>query len=172
MLFIQEIIVTYHKDVRYANFANVRKSLRFCPIPEQKPEQGEIYFHAVEFVQRKDKMYCNCRFSGTLKEPSFSQPFSQRISVTKENDSYKIGYCGKYDSDFYHTKMILHPDEYGRIVFNKRDVYDYEYSCRWYYQYITYNFINADNSQYRKNLFFRKVPDYEFHDLRKLRYHG
>ena len=68
------------------------------------------------------------------------------------------------------TVLTVGKDEYGRVVFNERGTY--EYSGIWYYELNIYNFVNADYSKYSPKLFFRKEPDYEFEDMRKLRYNG
>ena len=186
MLFVQNIILQYQKDVRYANYANQRRSIRFWKLPTTDLEENEVFVNRVclgqstlnktFFGQDAKNIYCYQNITksyGTevLYEGRFiNSPFSGRLAVVKEDDSYKIKYCGKHDLGFYSTKMTIGKDEYGRVVFNERGTY--EYSGIWYYELNIYNFVNADYSKYSPKLFFRKEPDYEFEDMRKLRYNG
>ena len=41
MLFVQCITLRYMKDVRYANYADQRKAVRFMKLPDVKPEENE-----------------------------------------------------------------------------------------------------------------------------------
>ncbi len=186
MLFVQNIILQYQKDVRYANYANQRRSIRFWELPTMDLEENEVFVNRVclgqstlnktFFGQDAKNIYCYQNITksyGTevLYEGRFiNSPFSGRLAVVKEDDSYKIKYCGKHDLGFYSTKMTIGKDEYGRVVFNERGTY--EYSGIWYYELNIYNFVNADYSKYSPKLFFEKEPDYEFEDMRKLRYNG
>ena len=174
MLFIQSITLRYEKDVRYANFANQRRSVRFWELPQACPEENEVLFHAVFLGQDTQKLGC---YRNSLKscgaevfyDGKWNQtPFSDRIAVAKEADSFRIKYRGKSDRGFYSTKMILRPGEYGRIIFNERNIYPY--SGIWYYDMMTYNFINLPFSAYRQKLFYRKEPDHIFQDMQYLRY--
>ena len=186
MLFVQNIILQYQKDVRYANYANQRRSIRFCVLFTTDLEENEVFVNRVclgqstlnktFYGQDAKNIYCYQNITksyGTevLYEGRFiNSPFSGRLAVVKEDDSYKIKYCGKHDLGFYSTKMTIGKDEYGRVVFNERGTY--EYSGIWYYELNIYNFVNADYSKYSSKMFFKKEPDYEFEDMRKLRYNG
>ena len=55
----------------------------------------------------------------------------------KDDDSFKIKYCGMHDHGFYSKKIILQPNEYGRVIFNERG--EYVYTGIWYYDLIIYN---------------------------------
>ena len=176
MLFVQAITLRYQKDVRYANFANQRNSVRFWELPEKHPEENEIFLHSIFMTQTPEKIACHMNYLNSYGTEGFygggfnNTPFSGRIAVIKENDTFRVQYCDKKSLGFYTTRFLLKPNEYGRIIFNERGAYDY--TGIWYYDLTIYNFINANFSKYRQNLFFRKVPDYEFHDLQTLRYHG
>lgn len=176
MLFVQEITLRYQKDVRYANYANQRKAIRFWELPEKHPEENEIFFQTVFMWQTPEKVTCYQNYLKSYGIEGFygggfnNTPFSGRIAVIKEDNKFRVQYCDKKSLGFYTTRFLLKPNQYGRIIFNERGAYDY--TGIWYYDLTIYNFINADYSQYRKNLFFRKVPDYDFKDLRKLRYSG
>ena len=173
MLFVQEIKIYYRKNVRYANYAEQRKAVRFWELSQKCPEENEVFFQKVYLSQNTD-IRCHRDSLQSYGTEAFygggfnNAPFSGRIAVTKENDSYRIKYCGKRDLGFYSAKMLLNPSEYGRIVFNERGAYDY--TGIWYYEITIYNFVNAPYSAYRKNLFYRKEPDYLFKDMQYLRY--
>ncbi len=188
MLFVQNIILRYQKDVRYANYANQRRSIRFWELPSTDLEENEVFVNRVclgqstflnkNFLVKDTKnIHCYQNITKSYGAEVFyngrfinNSPFSGRLAVVKEDDSYQIKYCGKHDLGFYSTKMTIAKNEYGRIVFNERGTY--EYSGIWYYELNIYNFVNADYSKYSPKLFFRKQPDYEFEDMRKLRYNG
>ena len=177
MLFVQNIILQYQKDVRYANYANQRRSIRFWKLPTTDLEENEVFVNRVCLGQNIKNIHCYCNITKSYGAEVFyngrfinNSPFSGRLAVVKDDDSYQIKYCGKHDLGFYSTKMTIGKDEYGRVVFNERGTY--EYSGIWYYELNIYNFVNADYSKYSPKLFFRKEPDYEFEDMRKLRYNG
>ena len=174
MLFVQCITLRYRKDVRYANYANQRKAIKFRKLPNIKPKENEIIFSNVLLYQTTDKIEC-CRNSlQTFGSKCFygngvnNTPFSNRLAIVKDDDSFKIKYCGKHDLDFYSTKIILQPGEYGRIIFNERG--EYAYTGIWYYELIIYNFVNAPYSSFSNKIFFKKKPDHEFTDMQYLRY--
>ena len=173
MLFVQCITLQYMKDVRYANYANQRKSIKFYKLPNVKPKENEIIFD-VFLYQTTDEIKCFCNSMQSFGSECFygngvnNKPFYGRLAVIKDNNIFKIKYCGKYDIGFYITKMILEPNEYGRIIFNKRGGYDY--TGIWYYDLTIYNFINSPYSSFHNKIFFQKKPDYEFTDMQYLRY--
>lgn len=188
MLFVQNIVLRYQKDVRYANYANQRRSIRFWELPSANLEENEVFFHKVllgqntflnqTFLGQDTKnIHCYRNVSQSYgKEVLFdghfinNSPFSRRLAVVKTDDGYQIKYCGKHDLDFYSTKMTVKKNEYGRVIFNQRE--SYCYSGIWYYELYIYNFVNAEYSDYRKKLFFRKEPDHYFEDMKYLRYNG
>ncbi|MDE5583264.1 MAG: hypothetical protein K2J08_06145 [Ruminococcus sp.] len=116
------------------------------------------------------------------------------IRIFKENENYKIMFCDDYfyerfntskrrghnegyfnnNSPFSYTDVInqtafiLTPDTYGRILYNDRIVM--HYTEVWYYRIHTLNFINCDKSKFREKMFFRKVPDYEYKNMKYLKY--
>ena len=119
--------------------------------------------------------------------------FIHDIRILKTDGGYKIRFCDdrsytRYNafkrrghnesfmdskSPFCHADIInetafnLKPDEYGRIIYNARQVTMDE---QWCYILYVVNFINCDKSKYREKMFFRKVPDYEYKNMQYLRY--
>ena len=173
MLFVQCITLRYMKDVRYANYADQRKTVKFMKLPDVKPEENEIIFSDVLLYPTAAKMNCYRNSLKSLGNDSFYEnwfnnaPFSDRLAVLKDNNIFRIKYCGKSDSGFYKTKIILDTCEYGRIIFNERRAY---HTGMWYYDLIIYNFVNAPYSSFNSKIFFRKEPDHEFTDMHYLRY--
>ena len=174
MLFVQCITLRYMKDVRYANYADQRKSIKFWKLPDVKPKENEIIFSKVFLYQTTDKINCFCNSLRSFGNGSFygngvnNTPFSNRLAIVKDGDSFKIKYCGMHGNGFYSTKIILQPNEYGRVMFNERGGYDY--TGIWYYDLIIYNFVNASYSSFNNKIFFKKKPDHEFTDMQYLRY--
>ena len=131
MLFVQCITLRYMKDVRYANYADQRRSIKFRKLPDVRPEENKIIFSNVFLYQTTNGIDCSCNSLRSFGKESFYEegfnnaPFSGRLAVIKDNNIFKIKYCGKYDVGFYSTKIILKPNEYGRIIFNERGGYDY-----------------------------------------------
>lgn len=179
MLIIQSITLRYEKDVRYASYANQRRSVRFWLLPHERPEESDVFLHQVDLFQETDGMRC-CRDklkslgAEAFYDEKFGSPdFFRRIAVTKEGDCYRVGYKGYggiNDMHLYSTKMIVRPDEYVRIVFNERGMH--WYSGIWFYDIVTYNFLNVPYSDYRQKLFFRKEADHEYKDMKYLLYSG
>ncbi len=174
MLFVQCITLRYEKDVRYANYANQRRSIKFWKLPDVKPPENEIIFSNVYLYQTVEKINC-CRndlksFGNECfdKDGPVSAVFSGRIAVAKEDPVFKIKYCRKKELGSYKTKIILNPNEYGRIIFNQRGTYSD--TGIWYYDLIIYNFVNAGYTAFHDKIFFRKTPEHEFTDMRYLRY--
>ena len=174
MLFVECITLRYMKDVRYANYADQRRSIKFRKLSDVRPKENEIVFSNVFLHQTTDGINCFCNYLQSFGNESFygngvnNTPFSGRLAVVKDDNSFKIKYCGKYDIGFYGTKITLRPGEYGRIIFNGRGGYDY--TGIWYYDLITYNFINVPYSSFHNKIFFKKKPDHEFTDMQYLRY--
>ncbi|HAJ97766.1 MAG TPA: hypothetical protein DCO72_08530 [Ruminococcus sp.] len=176
MLFAQKITIRYHKDVRYANYANQRRAVRFWKLPEQTPEENAVLFHKVFLYQIPEKEnFCqtsnqsNTYDTSAFFEDGFNQtPFAPIIAVKKEGENYLVQYGGRRNRGFYHTKFIVRPNQYGRLIYNQRGTYCY--TEEWYYETIIYNFVSAPYSAYRAKLFYRKEPDFLFEDLHNLHY--
>ena len=131
MLFVQKITIRYYKDARTPQCAAKRRSVRFCPLPKDHKPEGEVLLHDVFMGQDAGRLWTN---SGTVRcygEEAFygggfnNTPFSGRLAVTKEDDTYRIGYCDKRNLGFFTTRMLLRPGEYGRVIYNERDAFDY-----------------------------------------------
>lgn len=113
------------------------------------------------------------------------------IRILKNDEKYKIMFCDDFYYFFNRTKrrghnetymditsplsytdalnetaFILNPNEYGRIIYNERYV-DHD-TGQWYYGLHTYNIISCDKSDFKEKMFFRKNPDYEYKQLKKL----
>lgn len=112
------------------------------------------------------------------------------IRIFKENNIYKIMFCDEnfssrgqklhghnesymdkkspfsYTDIIFETAFRLNKNEYGRIIFNERIV-EHDTGI-WYYILHTYNIINCDKSDFKEKMFFRKNPDYEYKQLKKL----
>lgn len=114
------------------------------------------------------------------------------IRIFKEDNIYKIMFCDEnfsyslpkrhghnesymdkktpfsYTDSVFETAFRLHKNEYGRIIFNERIV-EHDTGI-WYYGLHTYNIINCEKSDFREKMFFRKNPDYEYKNLKYLKY--
>lgn len=102
MLFVQHIAITYYKDVRYANYANVRNSIRFEPIVIEKVPDCEVLCQRVGMHQGVDgiKKYTSFKEYG---EEIFTVDnidpcrnyyrFIKDIRILKINGDYKIRFC-------------------------------------------------------------------------------
>ena len=107
--------------------------------------------------------------SDVLYNPKcYNSVFGNRIAV-KNSDSgnYEIMYRDKQSRGFYKNPFTLKNNEYGRIVYNDRYA---SFGSDLYYELHIINFLNCDKSKYREKIFFRKVPDYEYKDMKYLRY--
>ena len=175
MLFIQYISLTYYKNVRYANYANARNSIKFMPIAVDKISDCEVIFNEVTLFQDKDGLHTyydkirQCNENILYSPRCYTSPFGNRIAVKKSDDgNYEVRYRSDWSKVYYKSPFTLKKDEYGRIIYNNRNV-EFD-SGEWYYKLHTINFINCDKSKYREKMFFRKVPDYEYKDMQYLRY--
>ena len=157
MLFIQRIDQIYTKNERYPKYANMRRAERFLPIEYDGEIGGEVLFHSANKV----KIYGAEAFS---PDKLYDARYGNRIAVTKDGDSYSVLYRGA--DGRYKSKFTLEKGEYGRLMYNDRiageDI--------WFYHIYIYNFVNADSSAFKSKLFYKKIPDREFTDMKYLRY--
>lgn len=176
MLFVQKIELKYKKDVRYPEYAMIRQSEKFRPMNLKNSEvDGKIIFNDIMLFQDTDGLYEDYNKIRQYNDEAFYNPrcyyspFGERIAV-KESDggSYEIMYKNKTSHGYYKNPFTLKNNEYGRIIYNERNIG--EYTGIWYYYLIAYNFINCDKSGIREKMFFRKSPDYEYKDMKYLRY--
>ncbi|MCR5306825.1 MAG: hypothetical protein K6E36_10025 [Oscillospiraceae bacterium] len=173
MLFVQTVVLRWHKDVRSARFAAQRSAVRFREITRAVPPENAALHHTVQIRQTEKGLL---REQETLRaygaealRTDGSLPFGARIAVTQEEDGYAVLYRRDIREPF-HRKMLLTDGAYGRILLNARGTY-YETGA-WYYEQIVCNFVSAPYGECRKKLFFRKEPDLRFEDLRALYYSG
>lgn len=204
MLFVQNISLTYCKNVRYANYANARNAIKFAPVKIKKIPDCEVLYQGVGMSQTTDgikkykpffKEYGEEIFNANKLDPVYNYiKLLRNIRIFKTGDTYKIRFCDDrfftrhnafkrrgHNEDFMNnnspfcyndiineTAFNLKPDEYGRIIFNERNIATL--GEKWYYVLNTINFINCDKSKFREKIFFRKVPDYEYKDMQYLKY--
>lgn len=176
MLFIQEIDLVYTKAVRYGNFANARRSVKFLPVDFDKTDiSDEILFNKVGLIQtpngmreqqNKVKIYGeNALFNGKFA----AEFFGPRVYVRRAGNGYEILYTDKKQRGWIKSKFTLTEGKSGRIVYNDR--YG-GWECPWLYYLVTFNFVCADKSDFKPKIFFRKSPDFTFGDMKELRYSG
>lgn len=176
MLFIQEIDLVYTKAVRYGNFANARRSVKFLPVEFDKTDiSDEILFNKVGLIQTPDgmreqqnkvKIYGeNALFNGKFA----AEFFGPRVYVRHAENGYEILYTDKKQRGWIKSKFTLTEGKSGRIVYNDR----YSgWDCPWLYYLVTFNFVCADKADFKPKIFFRKNPDFTFGDMKELRYSG
>lgn len=176
MLFVQKIELKYKKDVRYPEYAMIRKTEKFRSLNLNNFEADrEILFNDIMMFQDADGLYEDYNRTRQYNEEAFYNlkcyysPLGTRIAVKKfDNGSYKVMYKDKNSHGYYKNPFTLKNNEYGRIIYNEREIG--EYTGIWYYFLVTYNFVSCDKSGIREKMFFRKVPDYEYKDMQYLRY--
>ncbi len=177
MLFVQEIDLEYTKAVRYGNFANARRALKFLPVEFDKSDiTDEILFDKAKLFQSPDGMdegYRKVKIYGenALFDGEFTNFFGYRVFIRRaENSSgYDILYTNK-KSRGVKSKFTLSDGMSGRIIYNERISYD---ECAvWRYFITTFNFVCADKDSFKPKIFFRKDPDFIFNDMKPLRYNG
>jgi len=177
MLFVQSIDLEYTKAVRYGNFANARRSLKFLPVEFDKSDiTDEILFDVVRLFQSPEgiiERYHKVRQLGenALFDGKFTNFFGYRVFIRRaENGSgYDILYTNR-KSHGVKSKFTLSEGMSGRIIYNERHSYDE--SSVWYYHLTTFNFVCADKDSFKPKIFFRKEPDFIFNDMKPLRYNG
>ncbi len=175
MLFIQEIDLVYTKAVRYGNFANARRALKFLPVEFDKSDiTDEILFNKAGMFQSPDglrKGHNKVKIYGenALFDGRFSDFFGNRVFVKRAENGYEILYTDKKQRGWIKSKFTLSNGESGRIVYNDR--YS-NWDCPWLYFIVTFNFVCADKDSFKPKIFFRKDPDFIFNDMKPLRYNG
>lgn len=175
MLFVQHISLTYCKNVRYANYANVRNSIKFAPVKIKKFSDCEVIFNRIMLFQDTDGLYESFNkirqySDNVLYNPRcYTSPFDNRIAIKKSGDGiYEIMYRDGKSKGYFKIPFALKNGEYGRIIYNDRYV---EFDTgKWYYEIHIINFINCDKSKFREKIFFRKNPDYEYKNMQYLKY--
>lgn len=177
MLFVQEIILVYTKAVRYGNFANARKAVKFLPVEFDKTYiTDEILFNRVSLFQspngiseRQNKTKLlgeNAMFTGKFAPDHFGE----RVFVKRAENGYEILYTDKKQRGYIKSKFTLTEGKSGRIVYNDRSA-EWENPV-WNYYLVTFNFVCASGSEFRPKIFFRKDTDFTFTDMKELRYNG
>ncbi len=178
MIFIQHINIRYDKNMRYANYANIRRSIKFCPLKHNGDIEGEILYNRVIIDQWSHTQGNSIHH--TFNKTYFSNNFScsgwamtsdtyGRTNVVKaENAVYDIYY--NYNHVPYVSKIFtLKSGEYGRLIYNERCV---DIEGTWWYEFHTLNFVNAPSSAFKEKIFYRKNPDYIIEDMKTLRYYS
>lgn len=180
MLYVQRIDLVYTKAVRYGNFANARRAVKFLPVEFDKSElrkkttPAEILFNKTYLSQFPDKgiITQNSKtklfddrafFTGKL----FNNPFGERVFVKRTESGYGILYTDKVQRGYIKSKFTLSDGQSGRIVYNER--HSFWDAPTWYYYLTTFNFVCADADKFKPKIFFIKKPDFEFNDMKKLR---
>ena len=147
--------------------------MKFFPVKfEIKDKNAEALVNIVNVYQGTEKIYYfGCRtktygqdiFENNKNNKWYNIPVDSVVKVVKDNDNYEMIYRS------YNKKLFtLKKGQYGRIICNYRIA-----ECdtgRWIYRFCILNYINADRENFREKIFFRKVPDYEFKDLKYMRY--
>lgn len=175
MLFVQEIDLVYTKAVRYGNFANARRAVKFFPVEFDKSDiTDEILFNKVRLLQSPDGISErsktkilgeNALFTGKFAPDHFGE----RIFIKRAENGYEILYTDKRSRGYIKSKFTLTEGKSGRIVYNDRSG---GWDCPWLYYLITFNFVCADKNDFKPKIFFRKEPDFTFNDMKNLFYSG
>ncbi len=176
MLFVQQIDLIYHKDVRYGNFANARRALKFLPVEFNKLDlTGDILYDKAILVQTPDGMTEyrhkakilgeNALFTGKM-----SDSFGNRVFITRTENGYEILYTNPKQRGWIKSKFTLTDGSSGRIAYNERHSY-FDLPV-WRYFLTTFNFVCANKDSFKPKIFFRKQPDFVFNDMKPLRYNG
>ena len=177
MLFVQEIVLVYTKAVRFGNFANARKAVRFLPVEFDKADiTDEILFNRVSLFQSPNGITERRNNTKILGENALftgkfaPDHFGERVFVRRAENGYEILYTDKKQRGYIKSKFTLTEGKSGRIVYNDRSS---DWECPvWNYYLITYNFVCAEKSEFRPKIFFRKETDFTFTDMKELRYNG
>lgn len=199
MLFIQEVSIFYHKDVRYAKYAQMRTSKKFdiLHLDSNLNLNGEVLLQQLSYMQGIEGMRLQGEYFKTYNTEIFGlgrkytkQKYINNIRIIKNDDnSYTINYCddgyrqfkeyghnqdfNDHDTPFYRSYIIN--ETAFKIYPNEygRITYNGRYmyhNCGiWYYGLHNYNIINCDKSKFREKMFFKKNPNYEYSNLKYLR---
>lgn len=110
MLFVQDISLTYYKNVRYANYANARNAIKFAPVKIEKIPDCEVFYQRVGMFQDTDgikkgkpvfKEYGEEIFNADKLDPVYNYiNLLCNTRIFKFNDTYKIRFC----DDRYFTR--------------------------------------------------------------------
>lgn len=115
MLFIQEISIYYHKNVRYPNYAQTRNSIKFCEInpnpckfyPKEINSDTmfncEVLLQSIAFRQKPDKIekyserfskYNDEIFTEGKRDAYYNlRHLINNIRISKNQEQYKIMFC-------------------------------------------------------------------------------
>lgn len=175
MLFVQVIRLIYTKEVRSGNYANARRAVRFLPVEFDGADiSDEIFLNAVELFQSSDGISEHWNKTKVLGENVLftgkftSDCFGSRIFVKRAENGYEILYTDKKQRGFIKSKFTLTNGKSGRIVYNYRSSF---WDCPvWNYYLVTFNFVCAEKSDFKRKIFFCKEPDFTFRDMKELRY--
>lgn len=177
MLFVQEIDLVYTKAVRYGNFANARKAVKFLPVEFNNADiTDEILFNKVGLFQSPDGISEQRNKTKILGENAMftgkfaPDHFGERIFVKRAENGCEILYTDKKQRGYIKSKFTLTEGKSGRIVYNDRS--SFWDGPVWHYYLITFNFVCADKANFKPKIFFRKEPDFMFNDMKELRYSG
>lgn len=117
MLFIQQINITWEKDVRYANYANARRDIKFFPIDfDSKDINGEILYNCVDVFQMPDGIHHYTKKKNGTKilsndalysERSRSSFLGDRVFIKLNNNEYDICYTSNEYKEFIKTVFFL-----------------------------------------------------------------
>ena len=160
MLFIQIITKRYDKDHRSGDNMRRINSVRFVDVPDQVMDlsMGEYYLHD------------NCQRKAKVLPLTDCFKIRERVYVSKKDeDCYTVFYSNRPAYQHFNPVMTLNKGEYGRIVYNEREV---TFDGEWFYIRRTINLFYTDISKFRTKLFYRKDADFLFEDMDYLRYCG
>jgi len=123
MLFVQYISLVYYKNVRYANYANVRNSIKFAPIVIEKVPNCEVLLQRVPLYQGVDgiskykasfEKYGEEIFDSDNLDPVYNyRTLLRNNRIFKVNDDYKIRFCDdRYYTRYNAFKRRRHNEEF------------------------------------------------------------
>ena len=121
MLFVQDISLTYYKDVRYANYANARNEIKFAPVKIEKIPDCEVFYQKVGMFQdidgiKKSKAYFE-EYGEEILNPEkyivYCNSFLCNTRIFKTGDTYKIRFCDdRYFTSFHRKQRRGHNEEF------------------------------------------------------------
>ena len=170
MIFVQSILISYSKDVRYPDYADERKNRRFYPVFCDMPDKdAEALVDTVKEFQTPAGFFGAGRSTKTYGSEIFGNkdwynlPADNVVKVVRQDDGYRLIYRS-YDKNI----CTLRKNEYARIMYNYR--YVERETGQWTYNVCIMNYLNADREKFREKIFYRKTPDYEFKDMQYMHY--